>query len=149
VYRFLCLFKIVEGIRSRRNRVVQERLASGKTPLRFNERFPADLATFTTWLKPIYQRQWEGLALEQMFRPEVKGKKFNYVIDTHLTPLRNIVAHAILDSGELGMSADDLLKLQKISYWLPATRVLVRRMLRNEFPTEFLIHLPPTGDVAP
>jgi hypothetical protein len=147
VYRFLCFFKIIEGIRTRRKRMTQELLASGRKPIRLIECFPLDPSEFEIWLKPIYLRKWHDLTLEQIFRPESRGKKFNRVIDTQLVPLRNAVAHAILDSGELGVSADDLLKLEKIHYWLPSTRVIVRRMLRNEFPNEFLLHLPPTNDV--
>jgi hypothetical protein len=146
-YRFLCLFKIAEGIRARRTRVTKERLADGKPPIRIIERFPLSSADLVHWLSSTYVRDWHDRALEQIFRPEIRGKKFNHVIDVHLVPLRNTVAHAILDSGELGMSSDDILKLDKVQYWLPATRVIVRRMLRNEFPSEFLLHLPPTGDV--
>lgn len=147
IYRYLCFFKIIEGIRSRRERVIQESLANGQKPVRRIERFPSDPSVFQEWLKSIYSRDWKGQAISQIFRAEVIGKKLNSVIDTHLVPLRNTVAHAILDSGELGMSSDDLLKLERVNYWLPATRVIVRRMLRNEFPQEFLTHLPETGDI--
>lgn len=147
IYRFLCFFKIIEGIRARRERLIKEALASGQQPIRRVERFPSDPKDYETWLKAIYPRIWKARAISQIFRPEIIGKKFNNAIDNHLVPLRNTVAHAILDSGELGMSADDLLKLEKVNYWLPAIRIIVRRMLRNEFPTEFLTHLPQTGDI--
>ena len=147
IYRFLCLFKIIEGIRARRERLIQEAIANGQQPIRRVERFPNNPGDFEAWLKPVYSRAWNSQAISQIFRPELAGKKFNNVIDSHLVPLRNTVAHAILDSGELGMSADDLLKLEKVNYWLPAIRVIVRRMLRNEFPSEFLTRLPQTGDI--
>ena len=146
VYRFLCLFKVIEAIRARRQRIQAERLARGDSPLRLIERFPLDLTDLERWLAPIYRRQWQRRALEQILVSEVKGKKFNYVIDTHLVPLRNTIAHGILDSGELGMSIDDMLKLEKLNYVLPFTRVMVRRMLRNEFASEFLVGLPLTND---
>jgi len=47
-----------------------------------------------------------------------------------------------MDSGELGMSADDLLKAGTVDHWLPVTRTIVRRMLKNDFSDEFLSHLP-------
>jgi hypothetical protein len=147
VYRYLCFYKILEAIRSRRKRITQEALKNGQQAIRRFECFPDDLSASTEWLKPIYGRELKGQAISQIFRSEVIGKKFNRVIDTYLIPLRNTVAHGIMDSGELGMSSDDLLKLDKINYWLPATRVMVRRMLRNEFPQEFLANLPETGDV--
>lgn len=40
------------------------------------------------------------------------------------------------------MSADDLLKLEKVDHWLPLTRTLARRMLKNDFKEEFLSYLP-------
>ncbi len=147
VYRYLCFFKIIEGIRSRRERIIRETLASGQRPVRRLEKFPSDSVHLKDWLRSIYSREWEDLALSQILRREAVGKKFGYVIDTFLIPLRNRVAHAILDSGEPGISSDDLMELEKVIYWLPATRVVVRRMVRNEFPQEFLTHLPATGDL--
>ena len=51
------------------------------------------------------------------------------------------IAHGIMDSGELGISADDLMKVEKVNFWLPLTRTMVRRMLKNDFGSEFLSYL--------
>ena len=142
VYRFLCFFKIIEGVRSRRGRLSAEAAQKGLLPNRILERFPEEAKDFQPWLDAIYHiRQWHQVALDQAIPPEVRGKKFNAIIDTKLAPLRNEIAHAILDSGELGVSSDDLLKLDKGKLWLPMTRTMVRRMLKNEFKDEFLSHL--------
>jgi len=146
VYRYLCLFKTIEGIRARRERELKKRLDNHDAVVKRRECFPDDPSEFENWLKPIYSRQWSKVALDQIFRTEVRGKKFGNIIDTYLVPLRNVVAHAILDSGELGVTSDDLFKLERINYWLPATRVIARRMLKNDFEQEFLPHLPRTGD---
>jgi hypothetical protein len=141
VYRFLCLFKIIEGIIARRNRLAAEAVSAGKKPRALVERLPKDENAFQKWLDAVYHvREWHQLALNQVLPLDVRGKKFNAIIDSELRPLRNKVAHAIMDSGELGMSADDLLEVEKVDRWLPVTRTIVRRMLKNDFRDEFLSH---------
>jgi hypothetical protein len=143
IYRFLCLFKIIEGIIARRTRMAAEAVKSGTKPRALVERIPADSAAFKAWLDAVYHiREWHELSLRQVFPPAIRGKKFNAIIDSDLRPLRNEIAHAIMDSGELGMSADDLLKVGTVDHWLPVTRTIVRRMIKNDFRDEFLSHLP-------
>ena len=67
---------------------------------------------------------------------------FGEIIDSKLTPLRNEVAHGILDSGELGMSTDDMLKLERVNLLLPLTRTIARWMLKNSFRDQFMVHMP-------
>ena len=142
-YRYLCLFKIIEAIRARRERLVNEAVKNGQKPRTLVERVPATEADFQKYLDPIYHvREWHSLALTQVFPPAIRGKKFNQIIDDELRPLRNEIAHGIMDSGELGISADDLVKVQKVNLWLPLTRTIVRRMLKNDFGSEFLSYLP-------
>ena len=141
-YRYLCLFKIIEAIRTRRERLANEAVKSGQKPRSLVERVPALETDFQKYLVPIYHvREWHSLALIQVFPPAIKGKKFNQIIDDELRPLRNEVAHGIMDSGELGISADDLVKVEKVNFWLPLTRTMVRRMLKNDFGSEFLSYL--------
>jgi hypothetical protein len=142
-YRYLCLFKIIEAIRARRERLAIEAVRNGQKPRSLVERVPASETEFQKYLDPIYHiREWHSLALTQVFPPAVRGKKFNQIIDDELRPLRNEVAHGIMDSGELGISADDLVKAEKVNFWLPLTRTMVRRMLKNDFGSEFLSYLP-------
>ncbi len=141
-YRFLCLFKIIEGIIARRKRLAAEAIKMGQKPRVLVERIPEDAAVYQRWLDAIYHvREWHELAVKQVFPADIRGRKFNSVIDSELRPLRNEVAHSIMDSGELGMSADDLMKVRKVEYWLPVTRTIARRMLKNDFKDEFLSHL--------
>ncbi|MFZ0959283.1 MAG: methylamine utilization protein MauJ [Terriglobia bacterium] len=139
IYRFLCLFKIMEAIRSRRNRLANEARTKGHAFTRPVEKLPDMRSDFGSWLSAAFpfSRMWDDLALDSVCLPEVVGKKFNRVIDDYLTPLRNDIAHIIIESGEITLSTDDLLHAQKISHWLPVTRCIVRHMLRNEFPAAF------------
>jgi len=68
IYRFLCLFKIIEGIIARRNRIATEVVKSGGKPRSLVERIPADAASFKKWLDAIYHiRDWHELSLGQVF----------------------------------------------------------------------------------
>jgi hypothetical protein len=90
------------------------------------------------------------MALSSIFPAEALGKKFGYVIDKILTPLRVDVAHALSSaSGELTLSVDEILHTQNVNKWLPLTKCIVRRMLKDEFPAEFLSYLREDGSIIP
>ncbi|OLC41833.1 MAG: hypothetical protein AUH43_23865 [Acidobacteria bacterium 13_1_40CM_65_14] len=60
--------------------------------------------------------------------------------------LRNAVAHALSDStGAMTVSADEALHLDRVSQWIPLTKCIVRRMLKNEFPEQYLAYLREDG----
>jgi hypothetical protein len=91
--------------------------------------------------------QWP---LTSLFPDEVVGKSFQYVIDKVLYPMRVDIAHAISSqSGELTLTVDELLHTQNLHKWLPLTKCIVRRMLKNDFPTDFLPYLREDGTVVP
>lgn len=143
-YRFLCFYKIIEGLHLRRSRLAKEARASGREPQRFEfEEVPSESSALRPWLNAIYGlREWSQLTVDQVLPSDIRGRRFGQIIESKLTPLRNEVAHGILDSGELGMSIDDMLKLERVNLWLPLTRTIARRMLKNSFRDQFLLHLP-------
>jgi hypothetical protein len=66
-----------------------------------------------------------------------------FVIDSVLKPLRDQVAHALTTpKGDLTLSADELLHARQVVLRLPTMKCIVRRMLKNDFPSDFLSHLP-------
>lgn len=147
VYRFLCLFKIIEGIRVRRTRLGREASGDRAKCVRPMERIPNDDEIARAWLSALYpiHREWDGLTLSQMFQPESRGKNLMHLVQTELTNLRDQIAHSIMRSGELSLSADDLVQIQRVNKWLPLTRSIARRMLKNDFPTQFLPYLNDDG----
>lgn len=147
VYRFLCLFKIIEGIRVRRARLGKEAKSDQAKCVRPMERIPNDDGAAKAWLNAIFpmHREWDGLMLSQMFPPESRGKNLMHLVQNELTTLRDQIAHSIMRSGELSISADDLVQIQRVNKWLPLTRSLARRMLKNDFPTQFLSYLKDDG----
>lgn len=104
---------------------------------------PAEEDKFIPWLSAIYHvgRDWDEIALASIFVPEARGKKFTRIIDDYLRPVRVRIAHAVLDSGELTLSADEEMDIQQVYKRLALTRCLVRYMLKSVFPDEFLPYI--------
>jgi hypothetical protein len=151
-YRYLCLYKVVEGIRKKRGRMAAEAKRLGQETRRFQlEEVPAKREDYVPWLNAIFSVRptWDDMALEQIFVSGSPGRTFGHVVDNLLRPLRVKIAHALSESsGELTMSADELLHVREVNRLLPLTKCVVRRMLKNEFPTQFLCHLKDDGTVT-
>jgi len=150
-YRYLCLYKIIEGIRVRRSRLAAEAKQMGQQPRKFQyEDIPGKKEDFVSWLNAIFSVRptWDEMALEQIFVAGAVGRSSGHVADNLLRPLRDKIAHALSEpSGELTMSADELLHLREVNKWLPLTKCIVRRMMKNEFPTQFLRYLRDDGTI--
>jgi Methylamine utilization protein MauJ len=141
VFQFLCYFKIMEGIQARRRRFAMEAKAKGLAASVPVEVVPANGAEFVPWLTTIFPflEDWDQYTLEFTFLSMARGKKFNRIIEDYLRPIRLRIAHAVLDSGEMTLSADDELDMITVYQWLPMMKCMVRHMLRVEFPSEFLV----------
>jgi len=141
LYEFLCLFKIIESIRERRGRIAIELKASGESATRPKEQFPAleELPLRLAALLPeTARREWQTKSLSDTFPKAAYGRRFGFLIDEFLRPLRTRIAHGLLDTGELGFSIDEYGHLRSVERLLPLTKYMTRQMLKNEFPEEFL-----------
>ncbi len=149
VFQFLCFFKIIEGIQERRERLALEAKVAGTTPNAPSHVIPSDEADFVPWLRAIYHvgRDWDYITLASIFVPEARGKKINRIVDDYLRPIRVRIAHAVLDSGELTLSADEEMDMQQVYKWLSLTKCIVRRLLKSDFPDEFLNYLTDEGEI--
>jgi hypothetical protein len=58
------------------------------------------------------------------------GKKINNLFDNHLRPIRDKIAHGILDSGEF-LLLDKQEDLELVGRWLPLLRCLARRVMKT------------------
>jgi hypothetical protein len=151
VYQFLCLFKMIEAMLKRRSRLGAAAKRAGKPFSRKHETIPVGQDAAIKWLNAIFhvRPNWDAMALASLFPDEVTGKSFQYVIDKVLYPMRVDIAHAILSqSGELTLTVDELLHTQNLNKWLPLTKCIVRRMLKNDFPAEFLPYLQEDGTIT-
>ena len=75
-YRYLCFYKILEASRKRRERF-NRKLKKQYRPIREGEHISASHMEQIAWLKAIFVggHDWEELTLNQIFLPEVGGKK--------------------------------------------------------------------------
>jgi len=145
VYQYLCYFKIIESVRRRRSRLGQEARDRGEIFSRPAEVFPQTEAELKPWLELLFLVRppvWDDLFISGVLFPETAGRKFGYIIEKHLNPLRVNVAHALFELDELNLSTDDLINLEMVLRWLPVAKCIVRRMLKNEFPDQFLVAIP-------
>jgi hypothetical protein len=151
VYQYLCLFKIAEGILRRRERLAVEAKARQEKLSRPVERIPEHEPDFIPWLNALFpiRRAWDEMALASVFVPAARGRKIKDVIDHELTDLRVDVAHALSsETGTMAVSADEILHVDRVNQWLGLMKCIARRMLKNEFPTEFLSYLQEDGTIV-
>lgn len=144
-YRFLCFYKIIESIPHRRSREREAARVAGRDVPRFTELIPADEQETLSLLGDVYpwRGQWDKLSSAQLIPTEAKGKKFGAVREQHLSGIRTGIAHALLKTGEITISLDNLEHIQQVNKWLPLTRMMARLVLRNEFPREFAFLMDP------
>ena len=145
VYQFLCLFKILEALGARRKRLAREAKKNNTSYVSPDEVLPNTLAEVKAWLEGLFyiRPPFDLSTLESAVPQDLRGRKATDVIEADLKPLRIKVAHALFGSGgELPLSSDDLNHTHSITRRLLATKCLVRRMLKNDFSTDFLSHLP-------
>ncbi len=145
VFEFLCLFKIIESLRARRTRLEREARKTNVAYTPPSEILPGTLAQIKTWLESIFyvRRDFDLATLDSAVPADLRGLPAADVIKNVLKPLRHNIAHALIGSeGELPLSADDLLHTHKVTSRLLVTKCLVRRMLKNDFPDDFLYYMP-------
>jgi hypothetical protein len=148
IYRFLCFYKILELSRKRRERLGRKQ-KSALRPSRQGEQVPLrDKDAMTQWLNALFyaNRDWDEGIFDQVFIPEALGKKINNLFDQQLRPIRDRIAHGILDSGEF-LLLDKVEDRDTVSKWLPLLRCLARRVMKNDF-KEYLEYLEEDGTIS-
>jgi hypothetical protein len=140
-YRFLCFFKVVEGIYVRQKVSATEAKARGEEPKKREEDVRLSIDAIRGVLGWVYP--WENandeFLLRQLLPEDANNKKFRTIFHTVLEPLRDTIAHALMKSGEIKSVADRLEDVENVSKWLPLLRLWVRVLLASEFPNEFQI----------
>lgn len=145
-YQFLCFYKIIEGIRKRRQRLTKTAVDAAKAravklPSRNEERIPTTREEQVAWLNSVFptQQEWDDLALKSIFPVEALGKKITKLIseDDELDTVRNKIAHAILRSEEPTLSIDAASSVETVNKWLPLIKCIARHLLNQEFPPRY------------
>jgi hypothetical protein len=91
-------------------------------------------------------RDWDDGIFNQIFIPEALGKKINNLFDNELRPIRDRVAHGILDDGDF-LLLDKQEDRELVSKWLPLLRCMARRVMKNDF-NDYLGYLNEDGSVT-
>jgi hypothetical protein len=78
----------------------------------------------------------------------VRKRQHCVTIPPKITPIRVRIAHAVLESGELTLSADEEMDIREVYKWLSLTKCIARHMLKSDFPNEFLPYITASGDVV-
>ena len=100
------------------------------------------------WLNALFyvNRDWDDGVFDQVFIPEALGRKINNIRDTQLRPMRDRIAHGILDSGEF-LFLDKVEDRETVTKWLPLMRCLARRVMKNDF-NGYLAYLSEDGSFS-
>ena len=119
-----------------------------RPPSRPSRRVPDETAEFEPWLNAFCpgQRKWDDMTLDSIFVPDARGRKLNDLLDKELRELRVEVAHVLSeDTGVVSLDVDDLLHIGRVNKWLPLMKCIARRLLKDDFPAEFLAYLGEDG----
>lgn len=159
LYQFLCFYKIAEALRRRRDRLAKAAARGGAPYTAPVEVVPSKQEEAERWLGAIFpvpppkDEPFRTIYYEAYLPAEGRGRSFEELLGFDrgerkgiLTEVRDLVAHA-LSSSERGqpfelVNLDDRLFHRKVHIWLPLMKVVARRMLKTDFPGQFLAHLP-------
>jgi Methylamine utilization protein MauJ len=134
-YQFLCFYRLIESVQARRTRL--ERAARGegvlyKTPIEVYPKTRDEAANLLSSLFPSMP-SWHEMALDAILVPDAVGKAFGVIKRDHLKPVRDNIAHTLLQRAEELISMDDPLAQQKVGLWLPAIKCIALAMIKTEF----------------
>lgn len=136
VYQFFCYYRIIEGITVRRARICQAAIASKQAPLRQERiRIPGDTTELRRLLSTAFCRnqEWEDITVDMVFPTCCRGRKVLNIVENTLRPLRDKVAHMLLDAGEPSLNLDDAADCDEVLKWLPFSKLIARLMYLQEF----------------
>ena len=147
-FTFLCLYRILEGLSADRKRRVRAAKKGGQAARsRRVWVVPSTERQFVPWLNALYRARidWKTGMMGSMFPLEARGMKITDVADEFLKPRRDGIAHAFIGKAGGDGWEESLEYHDDIEKWLPLSQMIVRRMLKDEFPTEFLVGLTDDG----
>jgi hypothetical protein len=138
-YKFLCFYKIVEGLLSRRQNAAHLFRVRGLNVPSKDETLPATKAECLNWLNQRFPQvgQWLNEDLEQIFPQQCRGESVQETFKTYLHPVRVQIAHALLDGGATGFFPDDTQSLMSVHSWLWLAMAIAKWLIQDEFPDQF------------
>lgn len=136
-YQFLCFYRVVESLKARRKRLARDAtrrgVANADPPA---EIYPENRREAVALLDSVFPAKppngWDDMALASVLVAEALGKPF-YTIADILRPIRDNIAHSLLQNAEELISMDDPFAREKVEKWLPVLKCVVRTMLKHDF----------------
>jgi len=117
-YSFLCFYRILEAIYDKRQKEVGQR----------------GLRHMFQRENRINEKDLNGLDAHMPKYKELIGKKFRWLCDIALTPIRVKIAHGLLTpDGFFENTVDDMHLRNSVSYWVRIAQILARIEINNEF----------------
>lgn len=138
-YQFLCLFRIIESLPKRRKTLEREAKRTGRSYTPPDEIYPSTREEALGLLNSLYPARppkgWDDAALDSVLVSEARGKRFTEIIAS-LVPVRDNIAHTLVQRADELVSIDDPSAIRKVEKWLPVVKSMARAMLNSDFPTE-------------
>ncbi len=139
-YSFLCLYKIIDGIRASRRKLLRK-VSESSSHEPTNEKLPDSRPELEPWLDTLLLRpkDWGDETFRALVpHAEWLGRSFSWIIDRVLSPIRVQVAHVLTEQDDTPLNVDNYLHQQAIYVVVPIATAICRQMLRNDFPDELL-----------
>jgi Methylamine utilization protein MauJ/SEC-C motif len=144
-YQFLCFYKIIDGLRKRRDRRIEKLRQRGETlPPQAEEVIPILPKDQEEWINSLFpvKKKVDEIDLTAICPKESLGRKIKDITGKELKTIRDQIAHAILmdnkEEKEI-ISIDDGVASRKVHKWLPLTKCISRHLMMKEFPDVFQI----------
>ncbi len=134
LYAFLCFFKLIELLREERLRDDADVVESGGKPRHTPIIPPSDREALVDWLRAIFPSwyNWTTSSVSSAIHGEAQGVKFDKVYEKTLRPLRDRIAHGLLDrEGVINIDDPELRRQAKL--WASYCRTIARKMLLERF----------------
>jgi hypothetical protein len=123
-------------MQARRKRLERDARKRGQKYTTPTENYPSNQAEATAFLNsivPVKLAQWDELTLGAILVPDAVGKEFRVIVETQLKPIRDNIAHTLLQRSQELISLDDPLSRAKVELWLPPIKCITRAMLIADF----------------
>jgi hypothetical protein len=102
-------------------------------PVEIYPRTEAEGIDFLNSVFPVKPTQWDVMTLNSILVSTALGKTFPVIIEDELKPIRDNIAHTLLQRSEELISMDDHFARAKVETWLAPIECITRAMLNQDF----------------
>jgi hypothetical protein len=123
LFAFLLFYRVIEATKSLR-------APPAPNSPRIRQRIPAEWDAARIWLSEILNTTVPSLEEARAVLPkEALNKRYSWLVSERLRPLRNQIAHGLIEENDTLSSVDDPELQAKCQQWMPVCRLLARAEL--------------------